>query len=203
MKHLALLLLAFSGALWAQPGEMWIIVGASLLTGRDIGSPSPAGSPNDIQLGPGYRVGLRLSYNSAGHLGQEIQYAYDRTDLTDNTGAILRGGGSAGMAFHQGGYNLLYYLNRTDDGAKVRPFATVGVHLNDFVLPADAVVEGSSVRWGINYGGGIKFRISQLFALRGDIRGYDSAKPNWNGLLFKQGGILLQTEASMGFGIYF
>jgi Outer membrane protein beta-barrel domain len=102
------------------------------------------------------------------------------------------------MSIHQGGYNLLYYLNATNEGAKARPFATVGVHFSDFALP-----EGSSVKFGVNYGGGIKFRISPLFGVRIDIRGYDTGKPNGNGLLVKQSGILHQTEASVGFGFYF
>jgi opacity protein-like surface antigen len=198
-----LLLLSFSGELWAQSGEMWLSGGASILSHRDIGSPFPDGAPDDVQLDHGFRVGFRFGYNSAGHIGHEIQYAYNRSALNDSTGVILPDTGSAGTAIHQGGYNLLYYLNATKDGATARPFATVGVHFSDFVLPPSAVQQGSSVRFGVNYGGGIKFKISTLFGVRIDIRGYDTGTPNWKGVLVRQSGILHQTEASVGFGIYF
>jgi opacity protein-like surface antigen len=204
MKKILLLLLSgLSSALWAQSGEIWLSGGASILSHRDIGSPFPDGALDDVQLDHGFRVGFRFGYNSAGHIGHEIQYAYNRSDFSDNTGTILPDANSAGTAIHQGGYNLLYYLNATNEGAKARPFATVGVHFSDFVLPGSATPQGSSVKWGVNYGGGIKFKISPLFGVRIDIRGYDTGKPNWNGLLVKQSGILHQTEASVGFGFYF
>ena len=200
---LPLLLLSFSGELRAQSDELWLGVGASILSHRGIGSPFSDGAPEDVQLDHGFRLGFRFAYNSAGHIGHEIQYAYNHSIFNDGTGTILPHAGSAGMAIHQGGYNLLYYLDATRDGVQARPFATVGVHLSDFVLPGAAVVQGSSVRFGINYGGGIKFAISPLFGVRIDIRGYDTGKPNWNGIIVKQDGILHQTEASIGFGLYF
>jgi opacity protein-like surface antigen len=200
---LSLLLLNFPGEVWAQSGEMWLSGGASIFSHRDIGSPFSDGAPDDVQLDHGFRVGFRFAYNSAGHIGHEIQYAYNRSVFNDGTGTILPDVGSAGTAIHQGGYNVLYYLDATNDGAKARPFATVGVHLSDLVLPGAAVVQASSVKFGINYGGGIKFKLSPLFGVRIDIRGYDTGKPNWNHLLVKQSGILHQTEASIGFGFYF
>ena len=51
--------------------------------------------------------------------------------------------------------------------------------------------------------GGLKYRISQLFAWRFDVRGYDTARPNWNGVLHNQGSLLQQFEASVGIGVYF
>lgn len=203
MKGVPVLLMVFSSSVWAQSGEMWLSGGASILSHRDIGSTSPAGDSNDVQLDHGFRVGFRFGYNSAGHIGHEIQYAYNRSDFNDHTGTILPQVGSAGMAIHQGGYNVLYYLDATNEGARARPFVTVGVHFSDFVLPSSASTQGSSFKFGLNYGGGIKFRISSLFAVRFDIRGYDTGKPNWNGILIKQSGLLQQTEASIGFGVYF
>jgi opacity protein-like surface antigen len=60
-----------------------------------------------------------------------------------------------------------------------------------------------SWRPGFNYGGGLQFRLSPLFAWRFDVRGYDTGKPDWAGILYKQGGLLHQTEASVGFGYVF
>jgi opacity protein-like surface antigen len=200
---LPLLLLCFSGELWAQSGELWFSGGASILFNRAIGSPSPDGAPDDVQLGHGFRVGLRFGYNSAGHFGHEIQYAYNRTDLIDNNGAVLGDPGSAGMAIHQGGYNLLYYFRPTKEGSKMRPFVTGGVHVSDSVLPGSAALSRTNFKAGFNVGVGVKVRISTLFALRFDLRQYETGKPNWGNVLTNQRGLLHQTEASAGFGIYF
>jgi hypothetical protein len=199
---LPLLLLSFSSELWAQSGELWFGGGASILSNRGIGSPSSDGKPSDVQLGDGFRIGFRFAFNSAGHLGHEIQYAYNRTNLMDNTGAILGDAGSAGTAIHQGGYNLLYYFPATKEGLKMRPFVTGGVHFSDFVLPGSAALQGSSVKAGFNGGAGVKVKISTLFALRFDVRQYETGKPKW-GVLTNQHGLLHQTEASASLGIYF
>jgi hypothetical protein len=200
---LSLLLLGFSGELRAQSGEFWLSAGGSILANKDIGSPFPAGSASDTQLANGFRIGFRYTFNSAGHLGHEIQYAYNRTSLMDNTGVVFGAPGSAGMAIHQAGYNLLYYFPATKEGMKVRPFVTGGVHVSDFALPGSALSPGSSYRAGGNLGAGVKVRLSPLFAVRLDVREYVTGKPNWNGLLVNQGAALFQTEISAGFGVYF
>ena len=132
-----------------------------------------------------------------------MQYAYSRTSLDDSTGTILPAPGSAATAINQIGYNFLYYLNTTNEGAKIRPFFTGGFHFSDYVLPFAALTHGNDFKPGFNYGMGIKYRISTLFGLRFDIRGYDTGKPEWSYTLYQHGGILHQTEASVGFGWYF
>jgi hypothetical protein len=133
-----------SSALWAQSGELWLSGGAFILANRNIGSPSPDGQANDIQLGDGFRVGFRFDFNSAGSIGHETQYAYNRTSFIDNTGQIRPDAGNAGTAIHQGGY-ILYYGRATKKESKVRPFATAGIHFSDFVLPGSGGPQGSSV----------------------------------------------------------
>jgi hypothetical protein len=204
MKTLVpLLLLGSSSALWAQSGEFWLSGGASILANQDLGSPVVNGPSRDVQLGDGFRVGFRYAYNSAGHFGHEIQYMYNRTSFTDNTGMILPDMGSAGTAIHQAGYNLLYYFPAVKEGLKVRPFVTGGFHISDFVLPPGAYQQSSSIRPGGNLGGGVKVRISSLFGFRLDVREYITSKPNWNDRLFNQSGALFQSEISAGFGVYF
>jgi hypothetical protein len=200
---LSLLLIGFSGVLRAQSGELWFSGGASILANRNIGSPFPDGQPGDVRLADGFRVGLRFAFNSSGHIGHEIQYAYNRTNVMDVTGAVLGDTGSAGMAIHQGGYNLLYYFRAMSEDLKVRPFITGGVHVSDSVLPGSAALTRTSFKAGFNAGAGVKVRISTLFALRFDLRQYETGKPNWGGVLVNQGGLLHQTEASAGIGIYF
>jgi opacity protein-like surface antigen len=200
---LTLLLIGFSGVLRAQTGELWFSGGASVLTGHQLGSTAPDGKPADVLLFNGHRVGIRFGFNSDGHIGHEIQYAYNRTDLLDNTGVILTDNPRVGMAFHQAGYNFLYYFTAIKEGSKIRPFVTGGAHFSDFVLPGKATTQGSSVKAGFNYGVGVKVGLSTLFAFRLDLRQYETGKPSWGGLLVNQSGLLHQTEASAGLGIYF
>jgi hypothetical protein len=202
-KCLPVLMVVASSALWAQSGELWLSGGASILANRNIGSPSSGGQTSDVQLGDGFRLGFRFDFNSAGHIGHEIQYGYNRTSFVDNTGTIRPDMSSNGMAIHQGGYNLLYY-RRAKEESKVRPFATAGVHFSDFVLPGSGgPPQGGSVKTGGNVGAGVKVRISPLFGFRVDLREYITGKPNWKGLLVNQGGLLYQTEISAGFGVSF
>lgn len=202
-KYLPVLLISFAGVLSAESGEFWAQAGGSILLNSSIGSPVPGGNSNAVKLDDGFRVSFRFDYNTAGHLGHEFQYAYNRSALSDSTGMILPAVGSAGMAIHQVGYNLLYYLNPTNEDEKIRPFFTGGVNLDSFSTPGDASPRGGSPRAGFNYGGGVKYKISNLFGVRFDIRGYDSGKPNWRGVLHNQNGLLQQFEASVGFGVYF
>jgi hypothetical protein len=200
---LPILMMAASGTLLAQSSEVWLSGGASILANTNIGSPTAGGPSSDVHLDTGFRAGVRFDFNSTGHIGHEFQYQYNRTHLTDNAGMILPDPGSGGMAIHQFGYNILYYLHPQKEDFKVRPFATAGFHLDDFALPRAAQMPGGSVRPGGNVGVGFKARLSPLFGFRMDVREYITAKPNWNGLLFNQSGLLTQTEISAGFGVYF
>lgn len=202
-KRLPVLVFFAASALWAQSGEFWFTGGGSILANHDIGSPLPNGPSNDVQLGNGYRLGFRFGLNSAGHIGHEIQCAYNQTKFVDHTGTVLPDPGSANTGIFQCGYNVLYYLHATKENPRVRPFFTGGAHFSDFTLPGSVGLHGSNVRPGGNLGGGVKVRLSTLFGLRLDLREYITGKPNWNGLLFNRTGLLYQTEISAGFGVYF
>jgi hypothetical protein len=103
------------------------------------------------------------------------------------------------MAIHQGGYNFLLYA--TNEGTRIRPFATGGVGFANYVPPgASATSGGGSNKFGVNYGGGVKMRITSLFGARLDVRQYTTPKPF--GLPLAQGWIR-QTEISAGFGVLF
>ena len=74
----------------------------------------------------------------------------------------------SGMAFHQGGYNFLYYLGTGTD-RKIRPFATAGVDFDDFVPPGNSVSSGGgSSKFGANFGAGVKVHIKGIWAARFD-----------------------------------
>jgi opacity protein-like surface antigen len=208
---LIILITASFGVLHAQSRELWISGGESNLrfpypsSNRDLGSPDPSGQPNDVRLDNGWRFGLRLAFNTPGSFSHEFQYGYIHPNLIDNTGTILSDP-SDRMSIGQVGYNLLYNFapRKKWREATVRPFLTAGVHVNNFRLPSSASTGPSgNARVGFNYGAGVKVRITPLFGLRGDLRGYETGKPNWGGLLVNQSGLMHQMEASAGVGIYF
>jgi opacity protein-like surface antigen len=129
---------------------------------------------NDYSLMDGYRINLRFTANSGDRTGHEFGYAYNRSQLA----AYSSDGSSTqqGMAIHQGFYNYLLYPTR--EGSRIRPFATGGVHFNNYVPPgASAAQGGGSTEFGFNYGGGIKIRISEKFMIRFDARQYTNPKP--------------------------
>jgi opacity protein-like surface antigen len=201
-KLLPVLFVVFSGALYAQSGEAWFSAGGSILTNANLGSPVVNGNPSDVQLNDGFSFGFRLGINTGNHFGHEIQYEYNRTHFLDNTGDVFGTAGSYGMAIHQGGYNFLYYF--TPEGSRIHPFVTGGVMFDNFVPPGSSSQSGGgSLKFGFNYGVGVKVRITHLFAVRADLREYESGKPSFGGLLVNQSGLLNQTEATAGFGLYF
>jgi opacity protein-like surface antigen len=200
-RYVAVLALAFSGAvstpLWGQTGEFWFNFGESLLQNNGIGTDLAfSGTPNDIQLNNGWRFSFRFGFNQGDHFGHEIQYAFNRTYFQYNDVTPVQ---SEAMHFHQAGYNFLYYLNT--DRSKIRPFVTAGVHFDDFVPPGAAINYGSSNKFGLNFGAGVKFHIKGMFAGRVDAREYMTGKPAFG--LFDVQGLLWQTELSAGVGIGF
>jgi len=196
MKQLAaLLFLSCSGTAWGQFAEMWFSAGQSLLSNRALGSAAAfGGNKNDYELADGFRFGFRAAFNTPGIFGHEIQYAYNRTQLVDNVNNV-----QTGMAIHQGGYNFLAYA--TKEGKRVRPFATGGLHFNNYVPPGSSAASGGgSTKVGVNYGGGLKVRLFSIWALRFDIRQYTNPKPF---SLYMQEGWIRQTEVSAGAGVVF
>lgn len=195
-KLIAVLALAFSSAAWAQTGELWVSGGQSLLSNSGLGTEqSTGGTKDDVQLTDGFRFGFRFGFNQGNHYGHEIQYSYNRTNLKFNG----QNGSEQGMAYHQSGYNLLYYL--TPEGSKFRPFGTGGIHFSNYVPPGSSVSSGGgSTKVGVNYGAGVKVRVGGIFGVRFDLRQYVNGKPF--GLPLASGA-LRQTEISAGFGIGF
>jgi hypothetical protein len=203
----AALMLTISGTACSQSREIWIGGGLSGFripyshSNRDLGSPEAAGNPNDVQIDNGWRVGLRLGFNTSGSFGHEFQYAYNRPGPTDSTGTVLVASGPPRMELHQVGYNFLYYF--TSRETALRPLATAGVQIDDFALRGTDLSAKYAAKFGFNYGVGLKFRMTPLFGWRVDLRGYETGKPDWGGLLVHQSGLIHQAETSAGFGVFF
>jgi hypothetical protein len=197
---MALLACAGAGSAWGQLFEVWFNGGQSLLSNKGLGTlnvdqngtPLPGASKNDFQLEDGFRFSFRMTLNNESHFGHEVQYAYSRTKLNS-------GGVEQGMAIHQGGYNFLLYA--THEGTRVRPFATGGVMFANYVPPGSSATSGGGDnKFGFNYGGGVKVRLTSLFGVRFDVRQYTTPKPFDLPL---KSGWLRQTEVSAGVGVVF
>jgi len=198
---MAALACAGAGSAWGQLFEVWFNGGQSLLSNKGLGTfnadpttglPGPGATKNDVELEDGFRFSIRMALNNESHFGHEVQYAYSRTQLNIS-------GSKQGMAIHQGGYNFLLYA--TNEGTRIRPFATGGVMFANYVPPGSSAAQGGGDnKFGFNYGGGVKMRITSLFGARLDVRQYTTPKPF--GLPLASGW-LRQTEISAGFGVLF
>ncbi|MGC8794665.1 MAG: outer membrane beta-barrel protein [Bryobacteraceae bacterium] len=192
------LCLLASAALQAQVGEFSISAGRAASRNNVLGTAADlTGALLRYKSETNFRLGFRLTFNNQRHFGHEIGYAYNRGKFTASTTPPSE----VGMPVHQGIYNFLAYV--TPEGSAVRPFITGGGHFSTFYPPGTGVFSGNGVtKFGFNYGGGIKFRISPLLMLRMDLRDYTTAKP-FGEYFPDQKGMLHMLEVSMGVGIGF
>jgi opacity protein-like surface antigen len=191
---IALVAAASAATALGQVGEIAVSGGSSRMNKNSLGSivVDEAGNTADAVTTTDFRLGVRLTFNTQRFFGHELGYAY-------NHGKLKFAGTEYGMPIHQFGYNFLGYL--TPEGSKIRPFGTGGVHFSTFYPPGASVFEGNGVtKFGYNYGGGVKIRVSESWITRFDFRDYVTAKPDF-GLSPK--GMLHQFEISAGFGLAF
>ena len=190
----ACLLLAPAAPLFGQAAEFGITGGYSGLSNEFLGT-IPTGQIRGvgISLTDGWRLGFRVTLNNWRFFGHEFGYTYSRTQLRYETTPPVE----QGMAIHQGIYNFLAYA--TPEGAVFRPFVTGGGHFSNFTPPGTSATSGGGdLKFGYNYGAGVKVRISHIFAIRFDIRQYVTPKPFD---LADRSGMLRQLEVSAGFAL--
>lgn len=196
LTRACLFALALAASAFAQMAEFSMSGGQSRLNKAEIGSLTTDASAksNDVELRNGFRLGFRLTLNNWRFFGHEVGYAYNRTQLRLNTSIPPQ---DYGTAIHQGFYDFLVY--GTPEGKVVRPFLAGGGHFSNFQFPGQSVSQGGgSTKFGFNYGGGVKFKVSHMFLIRFDVRQYQNGKPFD---LPKQSGLIRQTEVSAGFGV--
>ncbi len=175
----------------AQVFEVGMQGGVSRLNGKTLGQFGTTA----VALDDGWRFGFRMTLNNWRFLGHEFGYHYVRTKLSfvDPSGTQ-----EDGMAVHQGFYNFLAYA--LPEGQRVRPFVTGGVGFNNFTPPGTSVTSGGGqTKYGVNYGGGIKAKVSERFLIRVDVREYLCGKPFD---LPGASGKLRLLELSAGFSFY-
>lgn len=181
MKSAALsaLFLLFPALAAAQSFEASVSGGASVIPNKDLGS--------GYSLDSGFRLALRATINTTDHLGYEFGYGHNRASLGQE------GSSSQGMAVHQGFGEVLLYA--TPQSARIRPFVAGGGHFSNFVPPGATATYGQGEnKFGINYGGGIKVKVTGPWQVRFDFRQFNTGKP------FGLGGTgrMLQNEISAG-----
>lgn len=192
MRSFVLLLLGVVSA-YGQSAEFSVSGGVSRLNNTSLGVLNDTSGIVPYSLQSGWRIGFRTTLNNWRYFGHEFGYGYNRTQLRNEN---LQQ--DFGMAIHQGFYNFLMYA--TKDGSKVRPFAAGGGHFNNYTPPGASVTSGGgSTKIGFNYGGGVKVRISPIFAIRFDMRQYQNQKPFE--FLQNRKGLIGQLELSIGFGL--
>ncbi len=191
----AVVFLAGAGLASAQVAEFSLSGGVSRFGGTSLGTNvDSAGNASNVTINNGFRLVFRFSLNNYKFMGHEFGYAYSRSGV--NLGA---GAGSVPMSIQQGFYDFLLYA--TPEGARIRPFAAGGAQFSSFFPPGASIYYGNQeTKFGVNYGGGIKMRVTPIIGLRFDVREYSSGKP------FKftgESGWMNQLEATVGASFLF
>ena len=162
------------------------------ILGPDLYSPGAPATAN-VTLGNGFRLAFIAGFDMYTHLGIEFGYAYNRTTLT-----FQGGNPSEGMAVHQGFGDVLYYF--TGEKSRIRPFAAGGIGFDNFVPPGSSAQYGQGENhFAVNYGLGIKARVTDHIQLRADFREYETGKPFGLGAT----GRLFEDTVSGGVGYVF
>ena len=167
-----LLLLVTTGAALAQVLEVGGGAGVNRISNGVLSSDTTTSPPTTLlQLSNGWRFGFRMTINTKSHFGHEAGYNYVRPNWNYS-------GATYGTAAHQGFYDFLAYA--TPQGSKVRPFVAGGVGFTNFILPGSSVSQGGGkMKFGLNYGGGVKVKITDKWLMRMDFRQYASPKPDF------------------------
>jgi len=192
------LFLAVAAVGRAQVAEVAITGGYSSFSDSDIGFLGLDAATGDrFSVDNGIRIGGRLSMNRW-FLGHEISYAWQKSNLKVESSA---GSDSAGMSIQNFYYNFVAHA--TPQGTAIRPFVTAGVGVSTFFPPgASSLSGGGDNKFGYNYGGGLKFRLSEKFGLRFDVRDHVTGRP-FKDFLQPVSGKLHNTEYSAGFALLF
>jgi outer membrane protein OmpA-like peptidoglycan-associated protein len=140
----------------------------------------------------GGAVGFRVTENIWKYVGLEQAFTYSANNLTfERPHAAGQPTYGLGVRIYQWSLNPLFYF--TPRGAKVRPFVTAGISSMNYNitdngeaqgrLPQNAVFGAPYVKDilvpALNYGGGLKWHITDKLGLRFDARGLMSKNPTY------------------------
>lgn len=172
----------------------------------------------NTKLADGGLGGLRLGVNPSKYLGIELWGEYDTANVRFllSHGLYPAGNPLAGQPippYSFGARNWIFglnpVLNLKPRGSKVQPYVTVGVNGIQFTPtdkakamardPAVNSLYGSqnlndNLQVGLNYGGGVKFHLSEHVGLRIDGRGFWSRNPTYGLPNYPTGGIYIPSK---------
>jgi hypothetical protein len=199
------ILLGCSLLAFGQTFEGSASVGESLQSNATLGQIasnviSGGAGTSTYSLNNGFNIAFRLTLNSWKFFGQEIGYSYNRTHLNlaafNPTDASQGTESLGGFAIHQGFYDFLVYPLPT---SRIRPFAAVGIHISDYTPPGStAGFDQGNLKFGINYGGGVKIKVKGPLGIRFDVHQFANGKPF---SLPGASGLIRQTEISAGVAV--
>lgn len=179
---------------FAQSAEISVSGGASRFNG-DYAT-AGGGDNTPIKFTNGFRLAIRFTWNQGKLFSHEIGYGYSRSHLHYQSTPVQD---IAPISLHQGLYDFL--INATPEGSRVRPFACGGVQFTSFYPPGASQYGGSITKFGINYGAGIKVKLTPIWGIRLDFRQYAMPRPDF-GFANKSGWMRL-TEVTGGFAFLF
>lgn len=189
----ALLFLGCSVAGFSQVGEISVSGGGLRFSGGSPGTEGAATNSGNVSVKGSVRLDVRLTLNTYRFFGHEFGYGYSRSTYE------LPSSGDVSVPIQQGYYDFLVYA--TPEGTKVRPFACGGAQFASFFPPGTSAYYGNqTTKFGINYGGGIKVKVSPLLGIRFDVRQYNTGHPFE---FSNRSGRLLQTAFTAGVSINF
>jgi len=181
---------ASSSLTFAQSFEASVGGGESFFASRTTALGTSTGDPasGTYKITEGFRLSFRMALNTHRFFGHEFGYAYSRTGLqtpatTSATGGTLPGqpptvttipASTYSLPSHQGFYDFLVYA--IPEGKVIRPFAAGGVQFTAFSQP-NSYNYNRETKYGINYGGGVKFKVKDPWGFRLDARQYNMGKP--------------------------
>ena len=190
MRALPAVIVFFAGVTVApaQVAEFSLSGGVSRFGNTSLGTTlDQLGNTSNVTLDSGFRLTFRFALNTYRFMGHEFGYAYSHSNLNI-------AGSKISLPVHQGFYDFLLYA--TPEGSRIRPFAAGGVQFSSFVPPGASIYYGNQItKFGVNYGAGVKMRVTPIIGLRLDFREYNSGQP------FKLAGTsgrLNQMEISIG-----
>jgi flagellar motor protein MotB len=146
------------------------------------------------KLNNGGAAGFRVTENFWRYVGLEQAFTYSANNLTFNN-PVMTGEPNYGFGvrLYQWSLNPVFYLKPR--GSAVRPFFTVGASAMDF-RPTDTatglsrqpfqghLISATGVHElllpGLNYGGGVKWHLTDSLGVRFDIRGLMSRNPTFS-----------------------
>ena len=154
------------------------------------------GDNTPIEFTQGFRLAFRFTWNMGKFFGHEVGYGYSRTHLKYESSPTQD---IAPVSLHQGFYDFL--INATPEGKRVRPFACGGVQFTSFYPPGASSYGGSITKFGINYGGGIRVKLTPVWGIRADFRQYAMGRPDFG--FANNSGWMRLTEMTGGFAFLF